>query len=120
MSFIDHEHPDFLFHFVEDFFSELTFGETLRRNQQQIAFTGPDRLLCIVPLVSIVRVDCDSTEAKICLSIIDLIPHQREQRTDHQGWASTVVAERLRRNEINNTLPPSRPLDNEQPLLVVS
>ena len=76
-------------------------------------------LKMLLPVVSICRVDGHGVDSDV-LSLFNLIPHQRdERRHDDNQSILAVLSQQSGRQEVQDTLPPSRSLDDQQPLAAV-
>ena len=114
MDLVDHEQADRAGDGGQDLLPEARAVEPLRRDEQQIDLPGPGRPLDLVPVVDVLAVDGGRADADAGTHL-DLVPHQRQQRRDHEGGAGAVVAEQSGGDEVHDALAPAGALHHEHP-----
>ena len=113
MSLIDHEQPNTSADARQHVAQKMLVVEPFRRNEEHVASVlskvGFDR----PPVIAIAAVQGVSTNADP-FGHLDLIAHQREQRTDEQRRPRVLFAQQLGRQEVDETLAPPGALHDEQ------
>ena len=87
-------------------------GQPFGRDEQHIDPTGPDVGQDRLPLFDVGGVDRRRLQSG-ARSRCDLVPHQGEQRGDHQGRSAAEFPQGRRRRPVDGRLAPPRRLDDE-------
>ena len=114
MRLVDHEQPAPRSDVGQHRLAKARAVEPLRADQQHIHLSGLDRLLDPGPLIEIGGVDGFGANTRPG-GRLQLVAHQREQRTDDEGDAGPPLAQERGSREIDGALTPAGALHDEHP-----
>ena len=92
--------------------AEARVVEALRTHEQDVDSVLRQGATHVVPVLRIRRVHRHGTDPRT-LRRTDLVPHQRQQRTDDDCRPGPFRAPQRRGDEVDRGLPPPRPLHHE-------
>jgi hypothetical protein len=98
----------------QDVGAERRVVEPLGRDEEQVDLVGIDRGGDLLPIVSVLAVNREGSDAR-ALGHPDLVAHQREERRHEDRRPGAGVAEQPRRDEVHGRLAPTGALDEEVP-----
>ena len=94
--------------------AEPLVREPLGRDEQQVDLVVREALDDRLELIGVRGVDRLGSDAD-APGHLDLVAHQREQRGDEQRRTGALLAQQLRRDEVDGRLPPPRALHEQHP-----
>ena len=98
--------------------SEARVVETFRGDEQDVQLPAVQCRADLGPLRGVGGGDGRGAHTR-ALRGGDLVPHQRQQRRDDEGWPEALGAHQQRRKEVDGGLPPPCALDHERPAVVL-